>query len=59
VKALHGHYDESIDMWALGVIMFVVMAAYHPFDVMGDATDEDIIRHARDGNWYVITPIRQ
>ena len=27
VKALQGHYDETIDMWALGVIMFVVLAA--------------------------------
>ena len=56
VKALAGHYDQSVDMWSLGVILFVILAAYHPFDVMGQATDDQIVEDARRGNWNFEDP---
>ena len=51
VRTSRGNYNEKVDTWSLGVIMFVILAAYHPFDVMGDATDEDMIRRARNNEW--------
>jgi hypothetical protein len=30
------------DMWAVGVILFVVLAGCHPFDQGGDADDDTI-----------------
>lgn len=56
VKAMGGHYDMSVDMWSLGVILFVILAAYHPFDVMGQATDDQIVEDARKGNWSFDDP---
>jgi len=33
-------YNERCDCWSIGVIMFILLSAYHPFDPQGDATDE-------------------
>mmetsp|Transcript_6046 Transcript_6046/g.15437 ORF Transcript_6046/g.15437 Transcript_6046/m.15437 type:complete len:442 (-) Transcript_6046:77-1402(-) len=37
-------YGAKVDVWSLGVILFVLLAAYHPFDKYGQA-DEDAMWH--------------
>jgi len=44
-------YNESVDMWSLGVILFVAIAGYHPFE--GDNNDQ--IRKLIVGGSYNLT----
>jgi calcium/calmodulin-dependent protein kinase-4 len=32
-------YTQKVDLWSLGVITFVILAAYHPFDPDGSCSD--------------------
>jgi len=33
---------ESVDLWALGVIVFIMLVGVHPFDIKGISDDEEI-----------------
>jgi len=36
------NYDFKVDTWSLGVILFVVLSAYHPFDPYGKLDDRSL-----------------
>ena len=39
-------YGVEVDLWALGVITFILLSGYHPFDPLGDADDAEVERRA-------------
>jgi serine/threonine protein kinase len=48
--------QPSMDMWALGVILFIMLTGCHPYDVSGESTDEEIEERIKD-RWYRV-PLR-
>lgn len=37
-------YSNSVDIWSLGVLQFVLLSGYHPFDVYGDLPEPQLLR---------------
>ena len=50
-------YDQSVDIWSFGVIVFVVLSGYHPFNPMGSLDENSVVQNARDGNWSFVDPL--
>jgi len=36
-------YDNTVDNWALGILMFIMLSGYHPFDPYGELADGELI----------------
>ena len=49
--ARSGNYTEKVDTWSLGVILYVILAAYHPFDPYGESNDSEIWSRICRGQW--------
>jgi len=37
-------YNYLVDNWTLGILMFVILAGYHPFDMYGDAPEAMLMK---------------
>jgi len=42
-------YDFAIDMYALGVMLYILLSGFHPFDPEGDASTEQILSNMSKG----------
>jgi len=36
------HLEPSVDMFSLGVIIYIMLTGVHPFDISGESTDEEM-----------------
>jgi len=44
----HKSYHMSVDTWSLGVLQYVLLGGYHPFDVYGDLPEPTLLRRIVD-----------
>ena len=52
----NGIYTEAVDIWSLGIIIFVILAGYHPFDPRGDASKIEIRASIEKGDFDFVDP---
>ena len=39
----HKTYTSKVDNWTLGVLMFILLCGYHPFDCYGDLPEPELL----------------
>ncbi|GLD92067.1 hypothetical protein PINS_up000600 [Pythium insidiosum] len=47
---------SAIDMWALGVVLYILLCGYHPFDPTNDATDAELQKRIMAGQADMASP---
>lgn len=59
-EVLSNNYDEKCDLWSIGVILFILLCGYPPFN---GSNDDQIIQRVKEGKyrtdeeeWESITP---
>lgn len=51
-----GTFDSQVDLWAVGVIVFILLSGYHPFDPEGASTNELVAQRVLRGEWSFDDP---
>jgi len=50
-------YTSAVDMWSLGVIIFVILSGYHPFDPEGIASEDELQSNIKRGRFDFDDPV--
>lgn len=45
----HIPITEAVDIYAVGIILFIMLVGVHPFDVAGSSSDEEIEERIKNG----------
>jgi len=50
-------YTQEVDCWTLGVLMFILLSGYHPFDVFGDLNEPELMDKIKDCSYDFDDPV--
>ena len=49
-EVLNNNYDEKCDLWSVGVILYILLCGYPPFN---GANDDQIIKRVKEGKYQI------
>jgi len=53
----HQPYTSAVDNWTLGVLMYILVSGYHPFDPYGNAPEPVLLRAILDCKYDFCDPV--